>query len=43
MTNKHPKLRFKDEHATCSACGEKYSKDKEKVSTVKQNQLRIKS
>ena len=29
------KLRFKDEHATCSACGEKYSKDKEKVSTVK--------
>ena len=28
------KLRFKDEHATCSACGEKYSKDKEKVECI---------
>ncbi|WP_236895814.1 acyltransferase [Clostridium beijerinckii] len=28
------KLNFKDEHATCKACGKKYSKDKEKVECI---------
>ncbi|NRT74315.1 acyltransferase [Clostridium beijerinckii] len=28
------KLNFKDEHATCEACGKKYSKDREKVECI---------
>ncbi len=28
------KLSFKDQHATCGACGKKYSKDKEKVECI---------